>query len=52
VRLLLESANLEERKTEEVMEIGRLAGYDRPRPKLNDYDELLRNWQPAKGVLQ
>lgn len=52
VRLLVESANLDARKNQELVEVGRLAGYDRPQPKLNDYDELLRNWQPAKGVLQ
>jgi len=52
VRLLVESANLEPRRTGEVVELGRLASYDRPQPKLGDYDELLRNWQPGKGVLQ
>jgi hypothetical protein len=52
VRMLVESANLEPRRTGEVVEFGRLASYDRPQPKLSDYDELLRNWQPAKGVLQ
>ena len=52
VRLLVESANLEPRKSGEAVEIGCLIGYDRPRPKVSDYDALLRNWQPAKGVLQ
>ena len=52
VRMLVESANLEPRRTGEVVELGGLASYDRPQPKLSDYDALLRNWQPAKGVLQ
>ena len=52
VRLLVESANLEPRRTGEVVELGGLASYDRPQPKLSDYDALLRNWQPGKGVLQ
>jgi transposase len=52
VRLLLESASLEARTPAEAVEIGRLRAYDRPQPKLSPYDELLRNWQPGKGVVQ
>lgn len=52
VRLLLESANVEARAPAEALEIGRLCAYDRPQPNLSTYDELLRNWQPAKGVVQ
>lgn len=52
VRLLLESANVEARAPAEALEIGRLCAYDRPQPNLSKYDELLRNWQPAKGVVQ
>jgi transposase len=52
VRLLLESASLEARTPAETVEIGGLRAYDRPQPNLSRYDELLRNWQPVKGVVQ
>jgi len=52
VRLLLESTSLNAQTPAEVVEIGRLRAYDRPQPNLSKYDELLRNWQPAKGVMQ
>jgi Mu transposase-like protein len=52
IRLLLEGAKLQPQKLAETVPIGELRSYDRPQPSLTDYDELLRNWQPAKGVLQ
>jgi transposase len=52
IRLLLEGAKLQPQKLAETVQIGELRSYDRPQPSLTDYDELLRNWQPAKGVLQ
>lgn len=52
VRLLLESVPREAQRVAGAMEIGHLRGYDRPQPNLTAYDELLRNWQPAKGVVQ
>jgi len=52
VRLLVEGANLQPQPPGERVEIGELRSYDRPQPVLTDYDELLRNWQPAKGGLQ
>jgi len=52
VRLLLESASSAARTPAEAVEIGGLRAYDRPQPNLRSYDELLRAWQPAKGVVQ
>ena len=52
VRLLLESASLTAPTPAEAVEIGGLRAYDRPQPNLSTYDELLRAWQPTKGVVQ
>jgi len=48
VRLLLHS---ESPKTQESLEIGALSCYDRPQPRLDEYDQLLRNW-PGGKVMQ
>jgi hypothetical protein len=50
VRLLLH-ADREPGKSPEPVEIGALSCYDRPQPKVSEYDQLLRNW-PGGEVLQ
>jgi transposase len=48
VRLLLHT---ESPKSQEPVEIGALSCYDRPKPHLGEYDQLLRNWSGG-GVVQ
>jgi hypothetical protein len=35
----------------EAVDIGGLSRFDRPQPRLTDYDQLLRKW-PEKAVIQ
>jgi hypothetical protein len=44
VRLLLGASNSVEQKTYEQVEIGALSLYDRPQPRMSDYDQLLQDW--------
>jgi transposase len=48
VRLLLHT---ESPKTQGPLEVGALSCYDRPQPRLDEYDQLLRNW-PVGEVMQ
>ncbi|MGV8075042.1 MAG: IS21 family transposase [Syntrophobacteraceae bacterium] len=50
VRLLLQS-DREPAKSPEPVEIGALISYDRPQPRVCEYDQLLRNWSGGE-VLQ
>lgn len=50
VRLLLHSVNTAERRSAEPVEIGELSCYDRPQPRMNEYDQLLRNWSGGEVV--
>jgi hypothetical protein len=50
VRLLLGASNNGEQKSFEQVEIGALSLYDRPQPGMNEYDQLLRNWQGSEVV--
>jgi transposase len=49
VRLLLHAAGCEARKSPEAVEIGALSFYDRPKPQMREYDQLLRNWSGEVG---
>jgi len=44
VRLLLGASNSGKQKTDEQVEIGALSLYDRPQPRMNEYDQLLQDW--------
>ena len=51
VRLLLDCANPEKRRPPlEAVLLGDLSRYDRPLPKTDDYDQLLRNWAGSEVV--
>lgn len=51
VRLLLQVESCGAPKVAEAVEIGALSCFDRPLPKVNEYDQLLRNWSGGE-VLQ
>jgi transposase len=51
VVLLLSGDVSESRATAEPVDIGALSRYDRPQPRLADYDQLLRKW-PETAVIQ
>lgn len=44
IRLLLQGRSCEGGRTSDPVEIGALSCYDRPQPKVDEYDQLLRNW--------
>jgi transposase len=44
VRLLLQGKSCPGRRMSDPVEIGALACYDRPQPKVDEYDQLLREW--------
>lgn len=48
IRLLLQPEGL---RNAEPVEIGALIRYDRPKPQLDEYDQLLQNWQGG-GLMQ
>jgi transposase len=50
VRLLLGASNNGEQKTYEQVEIGALSLYDRPQPRMNDYDQLLQDWTGTEAM--
>lgn len=51
VRLLLRPAQSGSQSSMEPVDIGRLTSYDRPKPEVTEYDQLLRDW-PGSEVLQ
>ena len=51
VRLLIDAQSRGARRSAEPVEIGALSGYDRPQPKVDEYDQLLLNWSGGE-VLQ
>lgn len=44
VRLLLQGKSCASPKMSELVEVGPLSCYDRPQPKVDEYDQLLQNW--------
>jgi hypothetical protein len=51
VRYLLTIQDWKESPAREAMNIGALQRYDRPQPRLADYDQLQPNW-PLAEVIQ
>lgn len=51
IRLLVRGCASAGPKASELVEIGALNRYNRPQPRINEYDQLLRNW-PETEVLQ
>lgn len=51
VRLLVRTESSSERRLAEPVEIGALSCYDRPQPRVNEYDRLLQNWSGG-GMMQ